>query len=77
MLDWVKDGEAALCSTAAVFRRRRPVREGGRECKVSSGVGPNTKGSQGAGLDAARRDSDADGLDHAGLTAPPALRRRR
>jgi branched-chain amino acid aminotransferase len=53
MLDWVKDGEAALCGTA------------------------HEEASQGTGLDAARRDPDTGGLDHAGLTALPALRRRR
>jgi branched-chain amino acid aminotransferase len=45
MLDWVKDGEAALCGTAAVLSGVGAlVREGGREYKVSGGeVGPNTK----------------------------------
>ncbi len=45
MLDWVKDGEAALCGTAAVLSGVGTlVREGGRECKVGGGdVGPNTK----------------------------------
>jgi branched-chain amino acid aminotransferase len=45
MLDWVKDGEAALCGTAAVLSGVGTlVREGGREYKVSGGeVGPNTK----------------------------------
>jgi branched-chain amino acid aminotransferase len=45
MLDWVKDGEAALCGTAAVLSGVGVlVREGGREYRVGSGeVGPNTK----------------------------------
>ncbi len=45
MLDWVKDGEAALCGTAAVLSGVGTlVREGGREFKVGGGeVGPNTK----------------------------------
>lgn len=45
MLEWVKDGEAALCGTAAVLSGVGTlVREGGREYTVGSGeVGPNTK----------------------------------
>jgi branched-chain amino acid aminotransferase len=45
MLEWVRDGEAALCGTAAVLSGVGVlVREGGREYKVGSGeVGPNTK----------------------------------
>ena len=45
MLDWVKDGEAALCGTAAVLSGVGTlVRAGGREYTVSNGeVGPNTK----------------------------------
>lgn len=45
MLAWVKDGEAALCGTAAVLSGvGKLVREGGREFTVGSGeVGPNTK----------------------------------
>ena len=45
MLDWVKDGEAALCGTAAALSGVGTlVRSGGREFKVGSGeVGPNTK----------------------------------
>ena len=45
MLDWVRDGEAALCGTAAVLSGVGAlVREGGREYRVGSGeVGPNTK----------------------------------
>ncbi len=45
MLDWVKDGEAALCGTAAVLSGVGTlVREGGREYRVGNGeVGPNTK----------------------------------
>ncbi len=45
MLDWVKDGEAALCGTAAVLSGVGClVREGGREFQVGSGeVGPKTK----------------------------------
>jgi branched-chain amino acid aminotransferase len=45
MLAWVKDGEAALCGTAAVLSGVGTlVREGGREYTVGSGeVGPNTK----------------------------------
>jgi branched-chain amino acid aminotransferase len=45
MLDWVKDGEAALCGTAAVLSGVGTlVREGGREIPVAGGeVGPQTK----------------------------------
>jgi branched-chain amino acid aminotransferase len=45
MLDWVKDGEAALCGTAAVLSGVGTlVRDGGREIPVGSGeIGPNTK----------------------------------
>jgi branched-chain amino acid aminotransferase len=45
MLEWVKDGEAALCGTAAVLSGVGTlVREGGREYKVGGGeIGPNTK----------------------------------
>ncbi len=45
MLDWVKDGEAALCGTAAVLSGVGTlVREGGREVQVAGGdVGPQTK----------------------------------
>jgi len=45
MLDWVKDGEAALCGTAAVLSGVGTlVRDGGHEIPCGSGeVGPNTK----------------------------------
>jgi branched-chain amino acid aminotransferase len=45
MFEWVKDGEAALCGTAAVLSGVGTlVRSGGREIKVGSGdIGPNTK----------------------------------
>jgi branched-chain amino acid aminotransferase len=45
MLDWVKDGEAALCGTAAVLSGVGTlIREGGREIQVGSGeIGPNVK----------------------------------
>jgi branched-chain amino acid aminotransferase len=45
MFEWVKDGEAALCGTAAVLSGVGTlVRSGGRETRVGSGeVGPNTK----------------------------------
>jgi branched-chain amino acid aminotransferase len=45
MFAWVKDGEAALCGTAAVLSGVGTlIRSGGRETKVGSGeVGPNTK----------------------------------
>jgi len=45
MFEWVKDGEAALCGTAAVLSGVGTlVRSGGREVKVGSGeVGPNTR----------------------------------
>lgn len=45
MLDWVKDGEAALSGTAAVLAGVGTlVRQGGREYKVGSGeVGANTR----------------------------------
>ena len=45
MLDWVKDGEAALCGTAAVLSGVGTlIREGGREIRVGSGdVGTQTK----------------------------------
>jgi branched-chain amino acid aminotransferase len=45
MLDWVKDGEAALCGTAAVLSGVGTlIRSGGRETRVGGGeVGPNTK----------------------------------
>jgi branched-chain amino acid aminotransferase len=45
MFDWVKDGEAALCGTAAVLSGVGTlVRSGGKEYKVAGGeVGPNTK----------------------------------
>jgi len=45
MLEWVKDGEAALCGTAAVLSGvGMLVREGGREAPVGSGeVGPQTR----------------------------------
>ena len=45
MLDWVKDGEAALCGTAAVLSGvGMLVREGGREHPVGGGeIGPNVR----------------------------------
>jgi branched-chain amino acid aminotransferase len=45
MFEWVKDGEAALCGTAAVLSGVGTlVRSGGRELKVGSGeIGPNTR----------------------------------
>lgn len=45
MFEWARDGEAALCGTAAVLSGVGTlVRSGGREIKVGSGeVGPNTK----------------------------------
>ncbi len=45
MLDWVKDGEAALCGTAAVLSGVGTLmREGGREYTVGTGeIGPHTK----------------------------------
>jgi branched-chain amino acid aminotransferase len=45
MLEWVKDGEAALAGTAAVLAGVGTlVRAGGKEYKVGSGeIGPNTK----------------------------------
>jgi branched-chain amino acid aminotransferase len=45
MFEWVKDGEAALCGTAAVLSGVGTlVRAGGREHKVGSGeIGPNTR----------------------------------
>jgi branched-chain amino acid aminotransferase len=45
MIDWVKDGEAALCGTAAVLSGVGTlIREGGREIAVGGGdVGPNVK----------------------------------
>jgi branched-chain amino acid aminotransferase len=45
MLDWVKDGEAALSGTAAVLAGVGTlVRSGGREYKVGTGeVGPHTR----------------------------------
>ncbi len=45
MLDWVKDGEAALSGTAAVLAGVGTlVRSGGREFKVGTGeVGPHTR----------------------------------
>jgi branched-chain amino acid aminotransferase len=45
MLDWVKEGEAALCGTAAVLSGVGTlIREGGREIQVGSGeIGPNVK----------------------------------
>jgi branched-chain amino acid aminotransferase len=45
MLEWVKDGEAALCGTAAVLSGVGTlVREGGREYPVGGGdIGPNTR----------------------------------
>jgi branched-chain amino acid aminotransferase len=45
MLAWVKDGEAALCGTAAVLSGVGTlIRKGGKEIPVGSGeVGPNTK----------------------------------
>lgn len=45
MLAWVKDGEAALCGTAAVLSGVGTlVREGGREYPVGGGdVGPHTR----------------------------------
>lgn len=45
MFDWVRDGEAALCGTAAVLSGVGTlVRSGGREIRVGSGeIGPNTK----------------------------------
>ncbi len=45
MFDWVKDGEAALCGTAAVLSGVGTlVRKGGKEFPVGGGeVGPHTK----------------------------------
>ncbi len=45
MLEWARDGEAALCGTAAVLSGVGTlVRSGGREYRVASGdVGPHTK----------------------------------
>jgi branched-chain amino acid aminotransferase len=45
MLEWVKDGEAALCGTAAVLSGVGTlVRKGGKEIPVGTGeIGPNTK----------------------------------
>jgi branched-chain amino acid aminotransferase len=45
MFEWVKDGEAALCGTAAVLSGVGTlVRSGGREYQVGSGeIGPNTR----------------------------------
>jgi branched-chain amino acid aminotransferase len=45
MLDWVKDGEAALSGTAAVLAGVGTlIRQGGREYRVGTGeVGPNTR----------------------------------
>jgi branched-chain amino acid aminotransferase len=45
MLDWVKDGEAALCGTAAVLSGVGTlIRKGGKEIPVGGGdVGPYTK----------------------------------
>jgi branched-chain amino acid aminotransferase len=45
MLAWVKDGEAALCGTAAVLSGVGTlIRKGGKEYPVGGGeVGPNTK----------------------------------
>jgi branched-chain amino acid aminotransferase len=45
MLEWVKDGEAALCGTAAVLSGVGTlVRKGGKEIPVGGGdVGPHTK----------------------------------
>ena len=45
MLEWVKDGEAALSGTAAVLAGVGTlVRAGGREYKVGNGeIGPHTK----------------------------------
>jgi branched-chain amino acid aminotransferase len=45
MFAWIKDGEAALCGTAAVLSGVGTlVREGGREFAVGTGeVGPHTK----------------------------------
>lgn len=45
MLEWVKDGEAALCGTAAALSGVGTlVRSGGREYKVGGGeVGPNSR----------------------------------
>ena len=45
MLEWVKDGEAALCGTAAVLAGVGTlVRAGGREYPVGGGeIGPHTK----------------------------------
>lgn len=45
MFEWVKDGEAALCGTAAVLSGVGTlVRADGREHKVGSGeIGPNTR----------------------------------
>ena len=45
MLEWVKDGEAALCGTAAVLSGVGTlIRQGGREYKVGTGdVGPHVK----------------------------------
>ena len=45
MFEWVKDGEAALCGTAAVLSGVGTlVRSGGREHRVGNGeIGPNTR----------------------------------
>jgi branched-chain amino acid aminotransferase len=45
MFDWVKDGEAALCGTAAVLSGVGTlVRKGGKEYPVGGGeIGPNTR----------------------------------
>lgn len=45
MLEWVKDGEAALCGTAAVLSGVGTlVRKGGQEAAVGGGeIGPHTK----------------------------------
>ena len=50
MLDWVKDGEAALAGTAAVLAGVGTlVRAGGKEYKVGNGeIGPHTKRLRGA-----------------------------
>ena len=72
MLDWVKDGEAALSGTAAVLAGIGTlVRAGGREYKVGTGeVGPHTRRLRTALVSMQRGEaSDSRRLDDAGLTA--------
>ncbi len=63
MLDWVKDGEAALCGTAAVLAGVGTlVRSGGREYRVGNGeVGPHTK----------RLRTALVSMQHGEIPAPP------